>query len=979
MRRLSYLLLIVLASTISIIHVYAVKAAPYPITLTQPDGSRITVRLQGDEFFHYKTTTDGYPLTTNEKGILTYAKIDTKGKLISTNVKASNIDKRLDEENLFIQTLTPTVNFNKINLARRAVRSSYASTSTIAKISPQKSYPLTGSPRSLVILVNFSDKSFVTSTPQTAFTNLLNQAGYNTNGGTGSARDFFMSSSYGKFSPDFDVVGPVTLPQPLNYYGQNDIDGNDSLAVQMIVDACTQANKAGLDFSQYDTDNDGILDNVFVYYAGYNEAEGAATNTIWPHRWAVYPGASGNYSGSVASITFDGKILRDYACTSELKGTSGSNMCGVGTFCHEFGHVLGLDDLYNTSDSNKKALETWDIMDGGPYNNSGRTPPTYSVYERFCLGYLTPQEINTPADLTLLPIYQEKTQPANTNNQAYLMSATTHNLNGASPNPSEFFMVEYRKKTGWDTYLPAEGMLIWHIDYDQTAWSNNTPNNYSGTIQTAASHMRVYLQPLFGSTTTPGTAFTTGSFTPTTWSGVNINRAITDITKTTDNVTFKFMGGGDEPTITTDSKLTTFETVQGTPSAYQVVLINAKKLDADLNLSFVTNLHFEISDQFAPDTVWTKSLSIKPGSDSTINNFKLLVRYNPTEPSFSANHTDALLLSSANAGSVQVNLTGNSTRAVYVKPPIAKDASDVSIASFVAHWDEVCNQICDASGYYLTVYNATDGKTEYTEGFNNGLTAPSGWTINATAISTSTLYSGDSVPSIRLQNTGDLIQTEKYLLPVTNLSFFVKSLAGINGYLIVNAWNDTIWDKIDSIPVLSILNTTETYSFNTGKNYTQFRLTYTKVIGSVVIDDIVVGIPEKLEYNLRDKWVTSTSDTIINLVSNRDYYYKVKASDKTLDTDGSIKYENITNFSNLIQTKTSENNTKTNSLFASVDKNGIVTIILPSTDVILNIYNIIGQQVRSISSEYNVIKIDDLPRKQAYILQAGNLRAKVVL
>ena len=172
------------------------------------------------------------------------------------------------------------------------------------------------------------------------------------------------------------------------------------------------ADAAGLDFTQYDTDGDGYVDNVFVYYAGYNEAEGGAANTIWPHRWSV------SDAGITSGITFDGKKINDYSCTSELKGTSGTNMCGIGTFCHEFGHVLGLPDFYDTSGTQSNTLDEWDIMDYGAYSNSGCTPPAYSAYERFFLGYLTPQQINTASDITLQPMYLGTTQPANTNQQA---------------------------------------------------------------------------------------------------------------------------------------------------------------------------------------------------------------------------------------------------------------------------------------------------------------------------------------------------------------------------------------------------------------------------------------------------------------------------------------------------------------------------------------------------------------------------------
>ena len=102
----------------------------------------------------------------------------------------------------------------------------------------------------------------------------------------------------------------------MSYYGGNDSDGNDKNPRQMVIDACTQAFNNGVDFAQYDTDNDGYVDNVFIYYAGYNEAEGASANTVWPHRWTL----------ANANTTFNGKIVYDYACTSELKGKSGTNM-----------------------------------------------------------------------------------------------------------------------------------------------------------------------------------------------------------------------------------------------------------------------------------------------------------------------------------------------------------------------------------------------------------------------------------------------------------------------------------------------------------------------------------------------------------------------------------------------------------------------------------------------------------------------------
>ena len=289
----------------------AVQAYPYPVAVSQPDGTSLTILLHGDEFHNYKTSEDGFLIKENTKGFLTYRILNVAGEVVESNVVARDIQKRFAKEVQFLKTVNQSMvlkkniqNIQKIQKIQN--KQNIQSLQKIQKIQnnvPVKVFPSTGSPRSVVILVNFSDKSFVTVNPQTEFTNLLNQDNYSTNGGTGSARDYFMAATYGKFSPSFDVFGPVTLPQTLNYYGRNDTSGNDTLAVQMVVDACTAAHNAGLNFAQYDTDNNGVVDNVFIYYAGYNEAEGGPANTIWPHRWAVFPQSlfpnTYNYTGTV--------------------------------------------------------------------------------------------------------------------------------------------------------------------------------------------------------------------------------------------------------------------------------------------------------------------------------------------------------------------------------------------------------------------------------------------------------------------------------------------------------------------------------------------------------------------------------------------------------------------------------------------------------------------------------------------------------
>ena len=453
----SVLLLVSFTTTFFCTNLFAIKATPYPVNITQSDGSVLTVRIHGDESFNYKTTLDGYPLITDKNDILTYAVADSNGNLISTAMKASNIESRSTNEVRFIKKLNPENVLSQIKKQSKALKSR----KVLTGLSQQTSYPLTGRPRSLVILVNFKDVSFVTPDPKTAFSNLLNQDKYAANGGTGSANNYFQDSSNGAFNPEFDVVGPYTLPKSMAFYGGNNTAGNDKSPQQMVIDGCALAAADGVDFSIYDTDNDGIVDNVFIYYAGYNEAEGGPKNSIWPHRWGL------DYNSAV----FNGVSVSDYACTSELRSNSGTNMCGIGTFCHEFSHVLGLTDYYDTDGTtDHHTLSEWNIMDYGPYLNAGRTPPSYSAFDRFYLNWLKPVLINDEGDYSL--------QNLTTSNSAFLISRDgTHNLNGSNPTPTEFYMLEDRQQTGWDTYLPGHGMLITHIRYNPITWANNTVNN----------------------------------------------------------------------------------------------------------------------------------------------------------------------------------------------------------------------------------------------------------------------------------------------------------------------------------------------------------------------------------------------------------------------------------------------------------------------------------------------------------------------
>lgn len=475
--------LITLMMALVVIVLHAVPAKPGRVKVKIADGSKVEASIIGDEYWHIVADEEGKILTEREDGL--YER---------SNVSLSSIDVK-----------------RQMRIARQG------------KTVIRKPMGASAFVRGIVILVSFSDKAFTKS--RASFDNMLNKDSQNRNTATGSARDYFANSSFGAFVPHFDVYGPYTLPKNCSYYGGNS-GGIDIHAGQMVVDAVAEyINENGENaLQQYDCDGDGYVDNVFIFYAGHGENAGGGANCIWPHRSYVYPGwVSGR-------TTYGGVQLGEYACTCELQGASGSTMSGIGPFCHEFSHVLGLPDLYDTEYSGHKTCSTWDVMDAGNYLNSEHTPPAYSSYERFYLGWLTPEILSEPDNVTL--------EGLNASNQAKIITATErHNLDGGNPNPDEFFLLEVRNGIGWDKYLPGRGVLITKVKYDYYTWLSNEVNN-------DASDMGVDIIEAGGSTAYlaqssdpfPGTDHV-NSYTP--YSG----QELTEIVYISDNATFKYKGG----------------------------------------------------------------------------------------------------------------------------------------------------------------------------------------------------------------------------------------------------------------------------------------------------------------------------------------------------------------------------------------------------------------------------------------------------
>ena len=450
---------------------------------TMEDGTEKTVYQHGDEFFHYLTDEDG---------------------------------TWLDEK-----TLLP------LTAERRAKKEELRAESEVRRVQATTGLDTLLAPRGAIILVSYPDLAF-TST-QAEMRDWAMGENYTYNGATGSVHQYFFDQSWGQYDLQLDVYGPVTVSKEMAYYGQDGSKtGADQHADELVVEACQLAAAQGADFSPYDYNNDGKVDWVVVLFAGLGQNDGGAANTIWPHQ--------SDLSRTGKAIQLNGKTVDHYCILNEIDGVT-KVRSGIGTFCHEFSHIMGLPDMYTTDGSLHKTLGMWDLMDYGIYNNDVNTPPNYSVYERWFMGWMEPQLLSSAAKVTL-PVSNSKAG-------CYITDSgePVDNILRAYP---PYYILENRQQTGWDTYLPGHGLIITRLEFKYNNWNSNTVNN-------SASKMGVDLieadglapsrddtnrkNGFFGK---PGDAYPEGATSFTQVSGFQV----TDITEQEGVIRFLLNGGG---------------------------------------------------------------------------------------------------------------------------------------------------------------------------------------------------------------------------------------------------------------------------------------------------------------------------------------------------------------------------------------------------------------------------------------------------
>lgn len=433
------------------------------VVITQPDGvTQVTLRPVGDERTGRLVTLDGYTVLRDSDGWYRYATVNADGRTVVSDIAVTSEDKRNAAASSLLARIEPMLPLPDDRLVPEAIEIDRAAEPTALT---QRGAVTTNNV--LVILIQFPDEAGVY--PTTDFNNLLNQPGYNT---YGSMNDFYQEVSYGQFGIIGTAVGWYTAANPRAYYGYNG-GTNWTAAAQLVREAVIAARDAGVDFAPYDNDNNGQVDGLFVAHAGPG-AETGADGYPWSHKWSLS-------SAGLLAVSASGKLVNSY--TMEPEKYSSTTITRIGVFCHEYGHEIGLPDLYDT-DYSSNGVGNWCLMSGGSWNGpsggGGKSPAHPSAWCKKRLGWLTPYNVDRD-------LYDTTIIDATTNPVVYRL--WTEGQMG-----SQYFLAEYRRQVGFDTYIPGCGLAIWHIDDtrnsnsdDAHRWvdlepADNTENNSAGDM-----------------------------------------------------------------------------------------------------------------------------------------------------------------------------------------------------------------------------------------------------------------------------------------------------------------------------------------------------------------------------------------------------------------------------------------------------------------------------------------------------------------
>jgi len=581
----------------SAIEAVACPAFPGLGKAKQPDGAIISLYLRGDEKMHWMESEDGYSLLYDNNKNIVYATADKEGNMVPSSIVARDVSLRSASDQAFLKEISKKLNYSQAQINtfqaiwKMAPKPSNANSSSLRAS--------VGTAKAICALINFPDKPLVKT--KADFDALMNQVGYSVGGDKGSVHDYYIENSYGQLNLVITVAGPYTVSKPWAYYGANDPATDQDYTTRVQEFATEAANLAfkdpAINPADYDNDGDGYIDAFHIIYAGYGEeVQGSDPNCIWAHEFYI------------PTLQFGTKQLYKYSCSCELQGTSGSSITHIGVICHEMGHIFGAPDFYDTDDKGSGGQFTgtgkWDLMGSGNWNNNGACPAHINMYQKIQYGWVNPTILTQPQAITGM------LNSAN-NAVAYRYDTST---------PGEYYILENRQQTGFDQYVPGNGLLIYHVSLTNSDINNNRVNVGSPQkmypVCASASTNPSGTPDSYGSINTdgcpfPGTSNKT-SFTDytipsaTSWNGANTVKPITEIQQQSGVISFNFLMPDVEPVTN----------LQATPSGQSVQLTWNKPSSSDIigyniyrNNVLLTNLLDKENTSFTQYSVATGSYS----------------------------------------------------------------------------------------------------------------------------------------------------------------------------------------------------------------------------------------------------------------------------------------------------------------------------------------------------------------------------------
>lgn len=523
-KKMTFLLLLSFLSGI-VLEILAVPAVPWPVEKIQPDGSKISVYIRGDEKVSWLESLDGYALMYDNQKFIVYAEQDADANLIPSKNRFSAV------------SVAPTG-------LKKGLRYSPSQVNVLKQIwavtddsGPQQAPTPHGERKALCVLMGFSDKTFVKTREQ--FETLFNQVGLYNSTTKGSVKDFFLENSYGQLTLTVTVAGPYYAPNTAGYYA--DADGTK---YREFATAAARAAAEDVDLTEFADNNS--LETFHIIFAGYGaEATGDRENQIWSHKWQL-----------ASPITLDGVRVSVYSCSPELSGSSGSTITDVGVICHELTHVFGAPDYYDTGSTGYDGSGNWDLMAGGSWNDNGRQPAHINMFQKILFGWVTLTELTSFTEVTAMP-------SSALNPVAYTIKA---NDNG------ELYVLENRQKVGFDASLPGHGLLVWHVHpgaLGGNASNAGHPQQMYPVVASSLYEIPTGTVASYGNINSAGAPFPgsanktsfSAKTTPAmfTWTGSQkIAKPLAEIAEAGDNtVSFKFLDGPTTPVTNLQASVTT--------------------------------------------------------------------------------------------------------------------------------------------------------------------------------------------------------------------------------------------------------------------------------------------------------------------------------------------------------------------------------------------------------------------------------------